>query len=59
LRRSGQADGQPDIARSSDADHEYIYFMGSETTPSLRCKLLTEIIILSARVFKYIYSEVV
>jgi len=34
----------------SDADQEDIYFMGSETSPSLRCKLLTEIIIASARV---------
>jgi len=23
---------------SSDADQEYIYFMGPETSPSLRCK---------------------
>jgi len=35
---------------SSDADQEYIYFKGLETSPSLRCKLLTEIIITSARV---------
>jgi len=26
---------------SSDADQEYLYFMGSETSPSLGCKLLT------------------
>jgi len=38
---------------ASDPDQEYIYFMESETSPSLRCKLLTEIIILSARVYKY------
>jgi len=31
------------------ADHEYIHFMGSETSLSLFHKLLTEIIILSAR----------
>jgi len=36
----------------------YIHGVGN-VSPSLRCKLLTEIIILSARVFKYIYSEVV
>jgi len=43
-----ETDGQ--IDSSSDADQEYIYFMGSETSPSLSCKLLTEINIPSARV---------
>jgi len=38
------------IDSSRDVDKEYIYFMGSETSPSLRWKLLTEIIIPSARV---------
>jgi len=50
---------QPDISKterhgqrdsSSDADQEYIYLMGSETSPSLRCKLLTEILKPSTRV---------
>jgi len=36
--------------RSSDADQEYIYFIGSETSPSLRYKLLTNITIPSARI---------
>jgi len=40
-----ETDGHGYIDSSSDADQEYIYFMGSETSPSLRCKLLTEIII--------------
>jgi len=45
-----ETDGQKDMARSSsgDADKEYIYFM--ETSPSLRCKLLNEIMVPSARV---------
>jgi len=34
---------------ASDPDQEYIYFMGAEMSPSLRCKLLTEIIIPSTR----------
>jgi len=37
---------------SLPCDQEYIYFMGSETSPSLHCKLLTEIIIPCARVYK-------
>jgi len=35
---------------SSDTDQEYICFMRSETSLLLRCKLLTEIIVPSARV---------
>jgi len=56
MRRNGRTDEQTDrradgwIDSSSDADQEYIYFMGSETSSSLPCKLLTEIIIPSARV---------
>jgi len=38
------------------ADHEYIHFMGSETSLSLFHKLLTEIIILSAR-YKNVISK--
>jgi len=45
-----RTDGHGYIDSSSHADQECIYFMGSETTLSLRCKLLTEIIIPSARV---------
>jgi len=42
------------VARSpSDVDQEYIHFVGSKTPPSLRCKLITDIIILSSRVLKY------
>ncbi len=36
LTRHGQNDW------AVDADQEYIWFIGSETTPSLRFKLLTE-----------------
>jgi len=45
-------DGQTDMARSTLLVKliKNIYFMGSETSPSLRCKLLIEIIIPSARV---------
>jgi len=51
-------DGQTDMARSTrlHADHEYIHFMGSETSLSLFHKLLTEIIILSAR-YKNVISK--
>jgi len=48
-----ETDEQTDMARSTRLVmliKEYIYFMGSETSPSLRCKLLTEIIIPSAKV---------
>jgi len=49
-----ETDGQTDMARSSRLVMliKNIYFMGSETSPSLRCKHLTEIIIPSARVYK-------
>jgi len=40
-----ETDGQTDMA-----DQEHKYFMGSETSPSMRCKLLTEIVVPSARV---------
>jgi len=40
-------------------NQEYIYFMGTETSASLRYKLLTEIIKLSLGVFlKWLYLEV-
>jgi len=49
-----ETDGQTDMARSTRLvmliKNIYIYFMGSETSSLLRCKLLTEIIIPSARV---------
>jgi len=46
-----ETDGQTDMARSTRLVMLiYIYFMGSKTSPSLRCKLMTEIIIPSARV---------
>jgi len=48
----GLSDRRTWLDSSSDADQEYIYFMGSETSPSLRCKILTEIIISFARVYK-------
>jgi len=35
-----ETDGQTDMASSSHVDQEYIYFMGSETSPPLLCKLL-------------------
>jgi len=50
LRRNARTASQTDMARSSDADQKYTHFMGSETSPSLRYKLLTEIIVPSARV---------
>ncbi|XP_050743901.1 uncharacterized protein LOC127011036 [Drosophila biarmipes] len=34
-----RTNGHGYIDSSSDADQEYIYFMGSEESPSLRCKL--------------------
>jgi len=37
---------------SSDADQKCMYFMVSETSHSVRCKLLIEIIIPFARVLK-------
>jgi len=48
VETDGQTDRRTWLDSSSHADQEYIYFMGSETSPSLRCKLLTEINILSA-----------
>jgi len=51
-----EKDGQTDMARSTRLimliKNICIYFTGSETSPSLRCKLLTEINIPSARVLK-------
>jgi len=43
------------MSKNTEAIIYFIYFMGSETSPSLRFKLLTEIIISSARVYKYAY----
>jgi len=47
-----ETDGQTDMARSTHLVMliKNIYFIGSETSPTLRCKLLTEINIPSARV---------
>jgi len=38
-RSTGQTDGRTWLDRQPAADQEYIYFMGSETCPSLRCKI--------------------
>jgi len=54
-RTEEQTSGQSDMAGSNQLVmlikiYIYIYFMGSETSPLLRCKLLNEINIPSARV---------